>query len=115
MDLSQSGTSIGDTAEINRRGNNPTTDAYETLARIMAAFQARLDADHEVGAYVTNAEIAFHVRSVRCDGPLLVVEGVDEAGEEVIAVQHFSQLDLQLVKLRKLKDEPARIGFLAET
>ena len=76
--------------------------------------QARLDADHEVGAYVASAEIAFHVRSVRRDGLLLVVEGVDEAGDEVIAVQHFSQLNLQLVKLRKLKDEPARIGFLAE-
>lgn len=65
---------------MNRRGDNAAIDAYEALTKIMAAFQARLDADHEVGAYVASAEIAFHVRSVRRDGLLLVVEGVDEAG-----------------------------------
>jgi hypothetical protein len=37
MDLSQSGASIDDTAEMNHSG-----DAYETLTKIMAAFQARL-------------------------------------------------------------------------
>ena len=92
--------------------NASTTDAYEKLTEIMAAFQARLDADHEVGAYIINSEIAIHIRSVRRDGMLVVFEGVDETGEELIVVQHFSQLNLQLVKLRKLKDDPVRIGFL---
>ena len=39
MDLSQSGTSIDEAAEMNRRGDNAAIDAYEALTKIMAAFQ----------------------------------------------------------------------------
>jgi hypothetical protein len=87
--------------------------AFEQLQEIIKTFASKLDDDHEVGAFIANAELPFHLRGVARQGALFLFEGVDNQDQEVLAVQHFSQLNFQLVKLKKLKPS-ASIGFMRE-
>jgi hypothetical protein len=87
--------------------------AFEQLEEIIKTFASTLDDDLEVGAFIANGELPFHVRDVSRQGALFLFKGVDNRDQEVLAVQHFSQLNFQLVKLKKLKPSSS-IGFMRE-
>ena len=88
--------------------------AFVELQELLVDFQDRLDDEHELGAYLANVDVPFHLRDVKRRGVLFLFEGVDNTGQDVLAIQHYGQLSLQLVKVRKLKERPARVGFLAD-
>ena len=98
--------------EMKRRERTPQIDAFEQLTELIGEFQARLDDQHELGAYLANVELPFHLRNVERRGALFLFEGVDDAGQDVLAIQHYGQLSLQLVKVKKLKERPVRVGFV---
>jgi hypothetical protein len=99
----------GFVGETPRPESDPSV-ALKQLLQIIEDFKSRLDDDHEVGAFIANGELPFHVRDVSRQDALFLFKGVDNQDQEVLAVQHFSQLNFQLVKLKKIKPSTS-IGF----
>ncbi len=104
---------IATAAAARHRESNPQIDAFDILQEVLAEFQSRLDDDHELGAQIANSVTPFHVRSVRRSASLFLFAGIDAQEQEVLAIQHFSQLHMQLVKLKKFEDVAYRVGFTA--
>ena len=80
---------------------------------MIESFQRDLDAEHEVGAYVSGSVSPIHIRTVDRRAPsLLVFIGVDEKDRDTVALQHIAQLNLQLVAVPKIEEKAYRIGFV---
>lgn len=89
----------------------PGEYAFEELLEQFKAFQASLTDTEELGMLTGSGAGVTHVESVKCDGNLIVFTGVDELSRKVKVVQHFTQLNVQLVAVPMQKDEARRIGF----
>ena len=100
-----------DLADAVARSSNPAIGAFEQLLELIEALQERLDDKHELGAYLANNELPFHLQSVKRKGVMFLFEGVRRR-QDVLAIQHYGQLSLQLAKVEKLKEKPARVGFI---
>jgi hypothetical protein len=83
----------------------------------IAAFDAELDQEHEVGLRLVcfGGDVTFHVEEpVRfCNPSLLMFRGTTSDGNRVALVQHVSQVSFLLMALPKLRpEEPKRpFGF----
>ena len=100
--------------EINRRKNNPAGYALERLNALIRSFQEKIAEDVEVGISVVGSGSAasFRLRSVEVSNPdILIFNGVDDNGNIVQLLQHYSQMAVMLVVVPKLNDKPFRIGF----
>lgn len=92
--------------------------AVEAIYEEIAAFEASLDSDHEVGMPVVGgpAGLCVHVREVyRFGNDKLVFVGVDSGERPVRLIQHLSQLNLLMLAAPKIGPVAARIGFHAPT
>src|SRR5689334_5510372 len=85
--------------------------AFEALVREMKKFQEDLSDETEVGIVANGAGLTIHVESVRMAGQMLVFRGVDAEGHPAQLVQHYTQVNVQMVAVQKQEDEPRRIGF----
>ncbi|MXW50233.1 MAG: hypothetical protein F4X81_09490 [Gammaproteobacteria bacterium] len=87
---------------------------HERVVRSINSFEEQLDQEHEVGARLVNfgLEMTFHIEDVGYWGPdIITFYGMDQEGNNVELLQHISQLSVLLVALKKVRDEPRRIGF----
>lgn len=58
--------------------------------------------------------LTFHMMAIGYTAPSLVTfYGLTDSGDRVQLVQHVSQLSFLLMAVKKLKEKPTRIGFLA--
>ena len=99
--------------EFNR--DNPVVSAFESLGDYVKAFEAELDADHEVGARLVSfgSAVTIHVQQIGFSTPALITfSGLTEKGDKVQLIQHISQLSFLLVSLKKISDTPYRVGFI---
>ena len=85
--------------------------AYDELVRRIKKFQAELQA---------NEQMVVEVRGVLTEaigvrGAILWFQGTVGEGRAVTVVQHYTQLNLELITVRLEKGEqPRTIGFFAE-
>jgi hypothetical protein len=91
----------------------------ERLLVEVRQFEARLDAEHEVGARLVSfgQALQFHVLSIGFIEPSLIVfEGLTSAREPVRLVQHVIQISFLLMAVPRLEpDKPKQpIGFRHE-
>ena len=92
---------------------NPAGWTYDKVVKYILDFQKDLDDDHEVGAFLANYPGGnIHISGMGYSGPHIVsFEGFSNDGNPVQLLQHFSQLNVVLVKVPKLGEKPIRIGF----
>jgi hypothetical protein len=93
---------------------NPARWMHERLVNQIVAFEKGLDADHEVGGRFVqgpNAE-PVHIENVASWGPdMIVFVGQYPDGRKYELIQHYSQVNLFLVAMPTVTEEPRRIGF----
>lgn len=93
---------------------NPSEWAYERLVSSINDFEQKLDNDHEIGGRLVNfgSNLAFHIENLGYWGPDFVIfYGSNDEGQPLELIQHISQVNVLLVGLKKVFDEPRRIGF----
>jgi Family of unknown function (DUF6173) len=96
------------------RDKNPADYARERVTALIESFQANIDNDVEVGISVVGSGSAapFRLRAIRASNPdILIFDGVDDRGNVVQLLQHYSQMALMLVVVPKLEERPFRMGF----
>lgn len=92
---------------------------YERLVAEIADFQASLDSDQEIAAYLASfgARVIVLIDSVRFRNPYYIIfDGVNaETGEHVRLVQHTTQTSVLLAATKVQEPrKPRRIGFYVE-
>lgn len=85
--------------------------AWEALQREVAEFQSLLTSDQEVGVVVNGATSVIHVSTLRRSGQMVVFDGVDNAGRTARLIQHFSQVNVQMIAVDAIAEQARRIGF----
>jgi hypothetical protein len=94
--------------------SNPARWMHERLVNQIVEFEKGLDADHEVGGRFVegpNAE-ALHIENMASWGPdMIIFQGKYSDGRKFELIQHFSQVSMFLVAIRKMEEAPRRIGF----
>ncbi|PSU21965.1 hypothetical protein CTM88_20555 [Photobacterium aquimaris] len=96
---------------------SPAAWTYERLGMYIKDFEADLDSEHEIGARLVSfgQSITFHIQKVGYHGPdIISFDGIDSNGQKVQLIQHMSQLSVLLMAMKKLEDEPKRIGFILD-
>jgi hypothetical protein len=94
---------------------NPAKWMHERLGNYIKDFEAQLDFEHEIGARLVSfgQAITFHIQNVGYWGPdIISFDGVNSEGERVQLIQHTSQLSVLLIAMKKLDENPRRIGFI---
>lgn len=95
--------------------NNPVIGVFEALGDYIKEFEAELDQDHEIGARIVQfgSSLQIHVQNVGYTPPSLITfSGKTSEGDPVQLIQHVSQLSFLLVSLKKIDEQPYRIGFI---
>ncbi|MGE0830590.1 MAG: DUF6173 family protein [Hyphomonadaceae bacterium] len=95
---------------------SPAQWTYMRLAQAIAAFEQKLDAEHEVGFHLVQfgGGQVFHAENVGFWAPDWVIFfGKNGLGEPLQLIQHVTQLNVLLVASKKedTADKPRRIGF----
>jgi hypothetical protein len=85
--------------------------AFEALSKEVATFQDSLSPDSEVGISVNGADNVIHVSAIRRSGQMVVFEGVDSHGRAARLIQHYSQVNVQMIAVDAVKAQAQRIGF----
>ena len=96
------------------RDKNPAGYALERVMPLIQSFQASIGDDVEVGISVVGSGSAapFRLRGIKASNPdILIFDGVDDKGNVVQLLQHYSQMALMLVAVPKLEERSFRIGF----
>jgi hypothetical protein len=81
---------------------------------LIKSFQSSISDDVEVGISVVGSGSAapFRLRAMKVSNPdILIFDGIDDRGNVVQLLQHYSQMALMLVAVPKLEERPFRIGF----
>ncbi|WP_143750482.1 MULTISPECIES: DUF6173 family protein [unclassified Mesorhizobium] len=94
---------------------NPARSAYQHIIKSIIAFEKKLDANEEIGARLVNFGMGetVHIEGVGYwEEDFLTFYGKNADGNPVELIQHVSQLNVLLVAIKVIKDEPNRIGFV---
>lgn len=89
----------------------PHEYAFDALSREVSKFQGTLSPETEVGISVSGADNVIHVRAIRQSGQMVVFEGMDNQNRTARLIQHFTQVNLQMIAVAKLDEQAKRIGF----
>jgi len=97
-------------------GVSPAEWTYERLSRQIAAFEAKLKPDEEIGGRMTAspADGAFQIEDLGWWGPdMIIFYGKSPQGRPIQLIQHVTQLNVLLTATPKSTpaDPPRRIGF----
>ena len=87
---------------------------HERVVRSINSFEEELDQEHEIGARLVNfgSDMTLYIEHVGYWGPdVITFSGTSPDGNRVELLQHISQLSVLLVALKKVHQEPRRIGF----
>jgi len=85
--------------------------AFDALSNEVEKFQRTLSTDFELGVSVFGADNVIHVRGIRRSGQMIIFEGVDSQNRVARLIQHYTQVNLQMVAVGKLAEQANRIGF----
>ena len=100
--------------ELPLHHTNPAEWTYRCLAENIKEFQDGLDDEHEVGLTLVSfgASTTFHMTGMGYFGPFnIMFYGVNADGDRVELNQHYTQLSVLLVAMKKTEEKPRRIGF----
>ncbi len=93
---------------------DPAAWMHQRIVHQIMEFEKNLGPEQEVGGRFVegpNGE-ALHLSNVASWGPdMILFLGEFPDGRKWELIQHFSQVSLLLVAVRKMNDEPRRIGF----
>jgi hypothetical protein len=89
----------------------PFVYAFEAMSKEVARFQNRLPADQEIGITVSGADNVIHVSAIRRSGQMVVFEGLDNQGRKAQLIQHYTQVNVQVIAVDALHETANRIGF----
>ncbi|HEY6873080.1 MAG TPA: DUF6173 family protein [Geobacteraceae bacterium] len=93
---------------------NPARWTYKRLAEYINDFESDLDEEHEIGARLVSfgSTVVFHIENIGYYGPdIISFDGINDKGEKVQLIQNISQLSVLLVAMKKIGENPRRIGF----
>jgi hypothetical protein len=93
---------------------DPSAWMHERVARRIMEFEKNLGPDHEIGGRFVEGPTseALHITNVASWGPdMILFMGELPDGRTFELIQHYSQVSVLLVAMKKLNDEPRRIGF----
>lgn len=85
--------------------------AFHSLLDRIKAVQDQLDPDHEIGIVANGAGLVVHVESILRDGQIFVFTGSEVNGNRSFLIQHYSQLNMQIISVEKIDKIARRIGF----
>lgn len=85
--------------------------AFDDLNEEILSFQKSIADDMEVGVVASGGVAVIHIERFFINGQILVFDGVDPEGRKARLVQHYTQVNVQLIAVPKLRHEPRRIGF----
>lgn len=90
-----------------------TAQTYRQLQQEIREFERNLDAEDEVGLRLAHfGNTVVHVRYVAHRRPeLLVFYGKNEKGQDVQLIQHYTRIDLLLVRVKRNSKPRRTIGF----
>ena len=93
---------------------DPAAWMHQRLVHQVMEFEKNLGPDHEVGGRFVEGPSGepLHLSNVASWGPdMILFMGEFPDGRKWELVQHYSQVSMLLVAVRKINDEPRRIGF----
>ncbi len=93
---------------------DPASWMHQRLVHQIMEFEKNLGPDHEVGGRFVEGPSGepLHLSNVASWGPdMILFHGQFPDGRRWELIQHYSQVSLLLVAVRKIHDEPRRIGF----
>ena len=96
------------------RPYNPAGWMHERIVRQIMEFEKHLDPEHEVGGRFVEgpSNDSLHIEHVANWGPdMIIFLGEFPDGRKFELIQHYSQVSVLLTSVRKMKEEPRRIGF----
>lgn len=88
-----------------------TAEAFTALKKEVTRFEKSLPGNQEIGISVNGADNVIHVSSIRASNQMVVFEGGDDLGRRAQLIQHFTQVNVQLVAVDALSETATRIGF----
>jgi hypothetical protein len=100
--------------EIQDQKINPAGYARDRMVTLINSFQSKMSNDVEVGISVvgSGSSASFRLRDVRASNPdIIIFDGLDDNGNDVQLIQHYSQMAVMLVARPKAEEKPYRIGF----
>ena len=101
-------------AEHEEKPYDPAAWMHQRLVHQVMEFEKNLGPDHEVGGRFVEGPGSepLHLANIASWGPdMILFMGEFPDGRKWELIQHYSQVSLLLVAVRKMSDEPRRIGF----
>lgn len=71
--------------------------AFTSLRDAVAEFQAAMPSDMEIGISVSGTDNIIHVAHIKLASMMVVFGGVDSQGRQAQVIQHYTQINVQLV------------------
>ena len=96
------------------RPHDPAAWMHQRLVHQIMEFEKNLGPDHEVGGRFVQGPSGepLHLSNVASWGPdMILFMGEFADGRKWELMQHYSQVSLLLVAMRKTSEKPRRIGF----
>ncbi len=96
------------------RPHDPAAWMHQRLVHQIMEFEKNLGPDHEVGGRFVQGPSGepLHLSNVASWGPdMILFMGEFPDGRKWELIQHYSQVSLLLIAMRKMSDTPRRIGF----
>jgi hypothetical protein len=93
---------------------DPSAWMHERIVRQIVDFEKKLGPDHEVGGRFVEGpnNEGLHITNVASWGPdMILFMGEWPDGRKFELMQHYSQVSVLLIAVKKMNDEPRRIGF----
>lgn len=99
-----------------RKPKSPAERAHDQLVLYIRAFEAQLDAAHEVAmGFAGDASGVLRIEGIGfCAPDIVTFYGMDDTGAQTQLIQHVSQLSVTLRAISRdgeADDPPRRIGF----
>ena len=101
-------------AKAEEKPYDPAAWMHQRLVHQVMEFEKNLGPDHEVGGRFVEGPGSepLHLANIASWGPdMILFMGEFSDGRKWELVQHYSQVSMLLVAVRKINDEPRRIGF----
>lgn len=96
---------------------SPVESILVRLIESIGEFETGLSEEEEVGGRAAQFgdEVVFHIEGFGCYDPdLLCIFGVDEEGNRMQLLQHYTQVNILLVAVKKTQEVARRIGFSSD-
>jgi len=91
--------------------------AFDTIREQVQSFEATLNPDEEVGAWLASFghSVSLVVKEIVFADSYVLLRGTTDEGAEASLLQHYSQVSLLLIKVKRADPEKPkrRIGFIA--